>query len=276
MKNCLAILLVLFTSAAFCQSLIGEQFGVAEEVKQVVLNHQSHNAKRLRIEFENSKGKIFNMRFKFLSDSTFGYKLKKTKSEHVIRGKQIFNIGASEIKKEEGKIFKNQALETTVINGVVSKNLYYVSGNDSILFSTHSTKIDSIENSTTLISKHRSGGKNWKGSKQIVTHFSKDLIRTQTFQLVNNVNWVLKLDKVDILLKSRTEFSRTQLKLSKGKSAYEDEDKSEEFFNINNERKSIVHHDPLGLIDAVVIVHKNTIDDFTEKIIEHLILYPHF
>lgn len=275
MKNCLTILFLLLSLPVWCQSNLGMEYGVDKEIKQVILNHRSFNAKHLKIEFENFQGEIYSMRFKFLTDSTFSYRNKRYKSEHVIRGNEIFNFGKSLVKNTEETLSDTQVFKSTEKNGIVTGSLYYVFETDTLLYSIQSTEIDSIENSTTSITKYRNG-KDWTGFKQVETQISDDLIRTQNFSLVNNTRWEMKLDKMDIILKSRTEFSKTKILLSKGKSANEDEDNEEEFSTIDTERKSVRHYNGRGLIEAVVIVNQDHEEYFENKRVEYLILYPRF
>ena len=88
---------------------------------------------------------------------------------------------------------------------------------------------------------------------------------------------------MEIILRSQTEFSRTKIVMTKGVSYFIPEKDSKvpytinsEPYTINSERKSILHYDEKGVIEAVVIVKKDHENNFGRKNIEYLILYPSF
>jgi hypothetical protein len=250
------------------------EYRVDEEVKEVVLNHQLHNSKRLRIEFEDSQGKIHQMRFKFLTDSTFIFKSKKYKTENVIRENEIFNINGSAIPLATQTLPENQVLVSSEENGQIKNSLYYVIGSDSVLFSVQTEKVDTNENSTTSITKYRRNGK-WAGNKMVVTKISEDLIQTKYYSLIDN-KWELSQNQMEIILRSQTEFSTTKTVLTKGVSYQIPENGSKVPYTINSERKSVLHYDEQGIIEAVVMVKADYENDYGRKKIEYLILYPRF
>ena len=81
---------------------------------------------------------------------------------------------------------------------------------------------------------------------------------------------------MEIILRSQTEFSRTKIVMTKGVSYFIPEKDSKVPYTINSERKSILHYDEKGVIEAVVIVKKDHENNFGRKNIEYLILYPSF
>ncbi|MFT6243739.1 MAG: hypothetical protein ACJA0U_002196 [Salibacteraceae bacterium] len=250
------------------------EYGVSEEVKHVILNHQLHDAKRLRIEFEDSEGKIHAMKINFQTDSTFTFKNKKHKTENVIRGNEIFNINGHSIRLATQKLPENQVLVSTKENGQTKNSLYYVTGSDSVLFSVQTEKVDTLENSTTSITKYRRNG-TWTGNKMVVTKISEDLIHTRYYSLVDD-KWELSQNQMEIILRSQTEFSRTKIAMKKGVSYLIPEKGSKVPYTINSERKSVLHYDEEGIIEAVVIVKKDHENEDEPKKIEYLILYPRF
>ncbi|MDC1195959.1 2-phosphosulfolactate phosphatase [Crocinitomicaceae bacterium] len=148
-RNCLAILFLLLSLPIWCQSNLGIEFHVSEEIKDVILNHQFHHAKRLKIEFEDSEGNVHTMKIKFKTDSTFIFKSKKHKTENVIRGNEILNINGYRIRLATQKLPENQVLVSTKENGQTKNSLYYVTGSDSVLFSVQTEKVDTLVLSTT-------------------------------------------------------------------------------------------------------------------------------
>ncbi|MFT6503200.1 MAG: hypothetical protein ACJASQ_003333 [Crocinitomicaceae bacterium] len=250
------------------------EYRVSEEIKDVILNHQLHDSKRLRIEFEDSEGKIHAMKIKFQTDSTFIFKSKKHKTKNVIRGNEIFNINGHSIRLATQKLPENQVLVSTKENGQTKNSLYYVTGSDSVLFSVQTEKVDTIENATTSITKYRRNGK-WTGNKMIINTFSKDLKQTRYYSLIDD-NWELSQNQMEIILRSQTEFSRTKIVMTKGVSYLIPEKGLKLPYTINSERKSILHYDEKGVIEAVVIVKKDHENNFGRKKIEYLILYPSF
>lgn len=280
-RNCLAILFLLLSLPIWCQSNLGIEFRVSEEIKDVILNHQFHHAKRLKIEFEDSEGNVHAMKIKFKTDSTFIFKSKKHKTENVIRGNEILNINGYRIRLATQKLPENQVLVSTKENGQTKNSLYYVTGSDSVLFSVQTEKVDTLENSTTSITKYRRNGK-WAGNKMVVTKISEDLIHTRYYSLIDD-KWELSQNQMEIILRSQTEFSRTKIVMTKGVSYFIPEKDSKvpytinsEPYTINSERKSILHYDEKGVIEAVVIVKKDHENNFGRKNIEYLILYPSF
>lgn len=280
-RNCLAILFLLLSLPIWCQSNLGIEFHVSEEIKDVILNHQFHHAKRLKIEFEDSEGNVHTMKIKFKTDSTFIFKSKKHKTENVIRGNEILNINGYRIRLATQKLPENQVLVSTKENGQTKNSLYYVTGSDSVLFSVQTEKVDTLENSTTSITKYRRNGK-WAGNKMVVTKISEDLIHTRYYSLIDD-KWELSQNQMEIILRSQTEFSRTKIVMTKGVSYFIPEKDSKvpytinsEPYTINSERKSILHYDEKGVIEAVVIVKKDHENNFGRKNIEYLILYPSF
>lgn len=280
-RNCLAILFLLLSLPIWCQSNLGIEFHVSEEIKDVILNHQFHHAKRLKIEFEDSEGNVHAMKIKFKTDSTFIFKSKKHKTENVIRGNEILNINGYRIRLATQKLPENQVLVSTKENGQTKNSLYYVTGSDSVLFSVQTEKVDTLENSTTSITKYRRNGK-WAGNKMVVTKISEDLIHTRYYSLIDD-KWELSQNQMEIILRSQTEFSRTKIVMTKGVSYFIPEKDSKvpytinsEPYTINSERKSILHYDEKGVIEAVVIVKKDHENNFGRKNIEYLILYPSF
>ena len=280
-RNCLAILFLLLSLPIWCQSNLGIEFHASEEIKDVILNHQFHHAKRLKIEFEDSEGNVHTMKIKFKTDSTFIFKSKKHKTENVIRGNEILNINGYRIRLATQKLPENQVLVSTKENGQTKNSLYYVTGSDSVLFSVQTGKVDTLENSTTSITKYRRNGK-WAGNKMVVTKISEDLIHTRYYSLIDD-KWELSQNQMEIILRSQTEFSRTKIVMTKGVSYFIPEKDSKvpytinsEPYTINSERKSILHYDEKGVIEAVVIVKKDHENNFGRKNIEYLILYPSF
>lgn len=273
-RNCLAILFLLLSLPIWCQSNLGIEFRVSEEIKDVILNHQFHHAKRLKIEFEDSEGNVHAMKIKFKTDSTFIFKSKKHKTENVIRGNEILNINGYRIRLATQKLPENQVLVSTKENGQTKNSLYYVTGSDSVLFSVQTEKVDTLENSTTSITKYRRNGK-WAGNKMVVTKISEDLIHTRYYSLIDD-KWELSQNQMEIILRSQTEFSRTKIVMTKGVSYFIPEKDSKVPYTINSERKSILHYDEKGVIEAVVIVKKDHENNFGRKNIEYLILYPSF
>ena len=280
-RNCLAILFLLLSLPIWCQSNLGIEFHVSEEIKDVILNHQFHHAKRLKIEFGDSEGNVHAMKIKFKTDSTFIFKSKKHKTENVIRGNEILNINGYRIRLATQKLPENQVLVSTKENGQTKNSLYYVTGSDSVLFSVQTEKVDTLENSTTSITKYRRNGK-WAGNKMVVTKISEDLIHTRYYSLIDD-KWELSQNQMEIILRSQTEFSRTKIVMTKGVSYFIPEKDSKvpytinsEPYTINSERKSILHYDEKGVIEAVVIVKKDHENNFGRKNIEYLILYPSF
>ena len=273
-RNCLAILFLLLSLPIWCQSNLGIEFHVSEEIKDVILNHQFHHAKRLKIEFEDSEGNVHTMKIKFKTDSTFIFKSKKHKTENVIRGNEILNINGYRIRLATQKLPENQVLVSTKENGQTKNSLYYVTGSDSVLFSVQTEKVDTLENSTTSITKYRRNGK-WAGNKMVVTKISEDLIHTRYYSLIED-KWELSQNQMEIILRSQTEFSRTKIVMTKGVSYFIPEKDSKVPYTINSERKSILHYDEKGVIEAVVIVKKDHENNFGRKNIEYLILYPSF
>ena len=280
-RNCLAILFLLLSLPIWCQSNLGIEFHASEEIKDVILNHQFHHAKRLKIEFEDSEGNVHTMKIKFKTDSTFIFKSKKHKTENVIRGNEILNINGYRIRLATQKLPENQVLVSTKENGQTKNSLYYVTGSDSVLFSVQTEKVDTLENSTTSITKYRRNGK-WAGNKMVVTKISEDLIHTRYYSLIDD-KWELSQNQMEIILRSQTEFSRTKIVMTKGVSYFIPEKDSKvpytinsEPYTINSERKSILHYDEKGVIEAVVIVKKDHENNFGRKNIEYLILYPSF
>lgn len=280
-RNCLAILFLLLSLPIWCQSNLGIEFHASEEIKDVILNHQFHHAKRLKIEFEDSEGNVHAMKIKFKTDSTFIFKSKKHKTENVIRGNEILNINGYRIRLATQKLPENQVLVSTKENGQTKNSLYYVTGSDSVLFSVQTEKVDTLENSTTSITKYRRNGK-WAGNKMVVTKISEDLIHTRYYSLIDD-KWELSQNQMEIILRSQTEFSRTKIVMTKGVSYFIPEKDSKvpytinsEPYTINSERKSILHYDEKGVIEAVVIVKKDHENNFGRKNIEYLILYPSF
>lgn len=273
-RNCLAILFLLLSLPIWCQSNLGIEFHVSEEIKDVILNHQFHHAKRLKIEFEDSEGNVHAMKIKFKTDSTFIFKSKKHKTENVIRGNEILNINGYRIRLATQKLPENQVLVSTKENGQTKNSLYYVTGSDSVLFSVQTEKVDTLENSTTSITKYRRNGK-WAGNKMVVTKISEDLIHTRYYSLIDD-KWELSQNQMEIILRSQTEFSRTKIVMTKGVSYFIPEKDSKVPYTINSERKSILHYDEKGVIEAVVIVKKDHENNFGRKNIEYLILYPSF
>ena len=280
-RNCLAILFLLLSLPIWCQSNLGIEFHVSEEIEDVILNHQFHHAKRLKIEFEDSEGNVHTMKIKFKTDSTFIFKSKKHKTENVIRGNEILNINGYRIRLATQKLPENQVLVSTKENGQTKNSLYYVTGSDSVLFSVQTEKVDTLENSTTSITKYRRNGK-WAGNKMVVTKISEDLIHTRYYSLIDD-KWELSQNQMEIILRSQTEFSRTKIVMTKGVSYFIPEKDSKvpytinsEPYTINSERKSILHYDEKGVIEAVVIVKKDHENNFGRKNIEYLILYPSF
>lgn len=273
-RNCLAILFLLLSLPIWCQSNLGIEFHASEEIKDVILNHQFHHAKRLKIEFEDSEGNVHAMKIKFKTDSTFIFKSKKHKTENVIRGNEILNINGYRIRLATQKLPENQVLVSTKENGQTKNSLYYVTGSDSVLFSVQTEKVDTLENSTTSITKYRRNGK-WAGNKMVVTKISEDLIHTRYYSLIDD-KWELSQNQMEIILRSQTEFSRTKIVMTKGVSYFIPEKDSKVPYTINSERKSILHYDEKGVIEAVVIVKKDHENNFGRKNIEYLILYPSF
>ena len=273
-RNCLAILFLLLSLPIWCQSNLGIEFHASEEIKDVILNHQFHHAKRLKIEFEDSEGNVHAMKIKFKTDSTFIFKSKKHKTENVIRGNEILNINGYRIRLATQKLPENQVLVSTKENGQTKNSLYYVIESDSVLFSVQTEKVDTIENSTTSITKYRRNGK-WAGNKMVVTKISEDLIHTRYYSLIDD-KWELSQNQMEIILRSQTEFSRTKIVMTKGVSYFIPEKDSKVPYTINSERKSILHYDEKGVIEAVVIVKKDHENNFGRKNIEYLILYPSF
>ena len=280
-RNCLAILFLLLSLPIWCQSNLGIEFRVSEEIKDVILNHQFHHVKRLKIEFEDSEGNVHAMKIKFKTDSTFIFKSKKHKTENVIRGNEILNINGYRIRLATQKLPENQVLVSTKENGQTKNSLYYVTRSDSVLFSVQTEKVDTLENSTTSITKYRRNGK-WAGNKMVVTKISEDLIHTRYYSLIDD-KWELSQNQMEIILRSQTEFSRTKIVMTKGVSYFIPEKDSKvpytinsEPYTINSERKSILHYDEKGVIEAVVIVKKDHENNFGRKNIEYLILYPSF
>lgn len=273
-RNCLAIFFLLLSLPIWCQSNLGIEFHVSEEIKDVILNHQFHHAKRLKIEFEDSEGNVHTMKIKFKTDSTFIFKSKKHKTENVIRGNEILNINGYRIRLATQKLPENQVLVSTKENGQTKNSLYYVTGSDSVLFSVQTEKVDTLENSTTSITKYRRNGK-WAGNKTVVTKISEDLIHTRYYSLIDD-KWELSQNQMEIILRSQTEFSRTKIVMTKGVSYFIPEKDSKVPYTINSERKSILHYDEKGVIEAVVIVKKDHENNFGRKNIEYLILYPSF
>ncbi len=273
-RNCLAILFLLLSLPIWCQSNLGIEFRVSEEIKDVILNHQFHHAKRLKIEFEDSEGNVHAMKIKFKTDSTFIFKSKKHKTENVIRGNEILNINGYRIRLATQKLPENQVLVSTKENGQTKNSLYYVTRSDSVLFSVQTEKVDTLENSTTSITKYRRNGK-WAGNKMVVTKISEDLIHTRYYSLIDD-KWELSQNQMEIILRSQTEFSRTKIVMTKGVSYFIPEKDSKVPYTINSERKSILHYDEKGVIEAVVIVKKDHENNFGRKNIEYLILYPSF
>ena len=273
-RNCLAILFLLLSLPIWCQSNLGIEFHASEEIKDVILNHQFHHAKRLKIEFEDSEGNVHAMKIKFKTDSTFIFKSKKHKTENVIRGNEILNINGYRIRLATQKLPENQVLVSTKENGQTKNSLYYVTGSDSVLFSVQTEKVDTLENSTTSITKYRRNGK-WAGNKMVVTKISEDLIHTRYYSLIED-KWELSQNQMEIILRSQTEFSRTKIVMTKGVSYFIPEKDSKVPYTINSERKSILHYDEKGVIEAVVIVKKDHENNFGRKNIEYLILYPSF
>lgn len=273
-RNCLAILFLLLSLPIWCQSNLGIEFHVSEEIKDVILNHQFHHAKRLKIEFEDSEGNVHTMKIKFKTDSTFIFKSKKHKTENVIRGNEILNINGYRIRLATQKLPENQVLVSTKENGQTKNSLYYVTRSDSVLFSVQTEKVDTLENSTTSITKYRRNGK-WAGNKMVVTKISEDLIHTRYYSLIDD-KWELSQNQMEIILRSQTEFSRTKIVMTKGVSYFIPEKDSKVPYTINSERKSILHYDEKGVIEAVVIVKKDHENNFGRKNIEYLILYPSF
>ena len=273
-RNCLAILFLLLSLPIWCQSNLGIEFHVSEEIKDVILNHQFHHAKRLKIEFEDSEGNVHAMKIKFKTDSTFIFKSKKHKTENVIRGNEILNINGYRIRLATQKLPENQVLVSTKENGQTKNSLYYVTRSDSVLFSVQTEKVDTLENSTTSITKYRRNGK-WAGNKMVVTKISEDLIHTRYYSLIDD-KWELSQNQMEIILRSQTEFSRTKIVMTKGVSYFIPEKDSKVPYTINSERKSILHYDEKGVIEAVVIVKKDHENNFGRKNIEYLILYPSF
>ena len=273
-RNCLAILFLLLSLPIWCQSNLGIEFHASEEIKDVILNHQFHHAKRLKIEFEDSEGNVHTMKIKFKTDSTFIFKSKKHKTENVIRGNEILNINGYRIRLATQKLPENQVLVSTKENGQTKNSLYYVTGSDSVLFSVQTEKVDTLENSTTSITKYRRNGK-WAGNKMVVTKISEDLIHTRYYSLIDD-KWELSQNQMEIILRSQTEFSRTKIVMTKGVSYFIPEKDSKVPYTINSERKSILHYDEKGVIEAVVIVKKDHENNFGRKNIEYLILYPSF
>ena len=273
-RNCLAILFLLLSLPIWCQSNLGIEFRVSEEIKDVILNHQFHHAKRLKIEFEDSEGNVHAMKIKFKTDSTFIFKSKKHKTENIIRGNEILNINGYRIRLATQKLRENQVLVSTKENGQTKNSLYYVTRSDSVLFSVQTEKVDTLENSTTSITKYRRNGK-WAGNKMVVTKISEDLIHTRYYSLIDD-KWELSQNQMEIILRSQTEFSRTKIVMTKGVSYFIPEKDSKMPYTINSERKSILHYDEKGVIEAVVIVKKDHENNFGRKNIEYLILYPSF
>ena len=273
-RNCLAILFLLLSLPIWCQSNLGIEFHASEEIKDVILNHQFHHAKRLKIEFGDSEGNVHAMKIKFKTDSTFIFKSKKHKTENVIRGNEILNINGYRIRLATQKLPENQVLVSTKENGQTKNSLYYVTGSDSVLFSVQTEKVDTLENSTTSITKYRRNGK-WAGNKMVVTKISEDLIHTRYYSLIDD-KWELSQNQMEIILRSQTEFSRTKIVMTKGVSYFIPEKDSKVPYTINSERKSILHYDEKGVIEAVVIVKKDHENNFGRKNIEYLILYPSF
>ena len=273
-RNCLAILFLLLSLPIWCQSNLGIEFHASEEIKDVILNHQFHHAKRLKIEFEDSEGNVHAMKIKFKTDSTFIFKSKKHKTENVIRGNEILNINGYRIRLATQKLPENQVLVSTKENGQTKNSLYYVTRSDSVLFSVQTEKVDTLENSTTSITKYRRNGK-WAGNKMVVTKISEDLIHTRYYSLIDD-KWELSQNQMEIILRSQTEFSRTKIVMTKGVSYFIPEKDSKVPYTINSERKSILHYDEKGVIEAVVIVKKDHENNFGRKNIEYLILYPSF
>ena len=273
-RNCLAILFLLLSLPIWCQSNLGIEFRVSEEIKDVILNHQFHHVKRLKIEFEDSEGNVHAMKIKFKTDSTFIFKSKKHKTENVIRGNEILNINGYRIRLATQKLPENQVLVSTKENGQTKNSLYYVTRSDSVLFSVQTEKVDTLENSTTSITKYRRNGK-WAGNKMVVTKISEDLIHTRYYSLIDD-KWELSQNQMEIILRSQTEFSRTKIVMTKGVSYFIPEKDSKVPYTINSERKSILHYDEKGVIEAVVIVKKDHENNFGRKNIEYLILYPSF
>ena len=273
-RNCLAILFLLLSLPIWCQSNLGIEFHVSEEIKDVILNHQFHHVKRLKIEFEDSEGNVHAMKIKFKTDSTFIFKSKKHKTENVIRGNEILNINGYRIRLATQKLPENQVLVSTKENGQTKNSLYYVTRSDSVLFSVQTEKVDTLENSTTSITKYRRNGK-WAGNKMVVTKISEDLIHTRYYSLIDD-KWELSQNQMEIILRSQTEFSRTKIVMTKGVSYFIPEKDSKVPYTINSERKSILHYDEKGVIEAVVIVKKDHENNFGRKNIEYLILYPSF
>ena len=273
-RNCLAILFLLLSLPIWCQSNLGIEFHASEEIKDVILNHQFHHFKRLKIEFEDSEGNVHAMKIKFKTDSTFIFKSKKHKTENVIRGNEILNINGYRIRLATQKLPENQVLVSTKENGQTKNSLYYVTRSDSVLFSVQTGKVDTLENSTTSITKYRRNGK-WAGNKMVVTKISEDLIHTRYYSLIDD-KWELSQNQMEIILRSQTEFSRTKIVMTKGVSYFIPEKDSKVPYTINSERKSILHYDEKGVIEAVVIVKKDHENNFGRKNIEYLILYPSF
>ena len=265
---------LLLSLPIWCQSNLGIEFRVSEEIKDVILNHQFHHAKRLKIEFEDSEGNVHAMKIKFKTDSTFIFKSKKHKTENVIRGNEILNINGYRIRLATQKLPENQVLVSTKENGQTKNSLYYVTRSDSVLFSVQTEKVDTLENSTTSITKYRRNGK-WAGNKMVVTKISEDLIHTRYYSLIDD-KWELSQNQMEIILRSQTEFSRTKIVMTKGVSYFIPEKDSKVPYTINSERKSILHYDEKGVIEAVVIVKKDHENNFGRKNIEYLILYPSF
>ncbi|MEJ6600187.1 MAG: hypothetical protein QNL36_08740 [Crocinitomicaceae bacterium] len=221
------------------------------------------------------------MKIKFKTDSTFIFKSKKHKTENVIRGNEILNINGYRIRLATQKLPENQVLVSTKENGQTKNSLYYVTGSDSVLFSVQTEKVDTLVNSTTSITKYRRNGK-WAGNKMVVTKISEDLIHTRYYSLIED-KWELSQNQMEIILRSQTEFSRTKIVMTKGVSYFIPEKDSKvpytinsEPYTINSERKSILHYDEKGVIEAVVIVKKDHENNFGRKNIEYLILYPSF
>jgi|TARA_B110000879_G_scaffold44412_1_gene62841 hypothetical protein len=214
------------------------------------------------------------MKIKFKTDSTFIFKSKKHKTENVIRGNEILNINGYRIRLATQKLPENQVLVSTKENGQTKNSLYYVTRSDSVLFSVQTEKVDTLENSTTSITKYRRNGK-WAGNKMVVTKISEDLIHTRYYSLIDD-KWELSQNQMEIILRSQTEFSRTKIVMTKGVSYFIPEKDSKVPYTINSERKSILHYDEKGVIEAVVIVKKDHENNFGRKNIEYLILYPSF
>lgn len=257
MRTSLIIAIIFLSQPFFGMSQIAMDFPIENEISQLISNKRFYGRRHFKIEYKHGFNQREIFKFKFLNDSVVRRKYKRFKADFIIHGSELTQMNTTEIEVE------GQVETTTQSNGSTTTNTFYVVGNDSILFSSVKTEIDTVANSTTTTTKYRSN-KTWTGQKTIKTRISDEIIRIQSFVL-REENWYRFYDLITITLKAKAEHTSTTTILTYG-AQYKGMQASNEWAaNIKTERKSKIYYDDNYMIEDFVITEIDFINNPSEK-----------